>query len=226
MSQKIGDTKVTILESCINPRSWSELVRITSKSEPTLMVHLNDLQNEQLIQKTSEGFYVTTDAGLTRIDLIPNTREVVPNHRVGIEAHNVLQAGLGRKYDVVERFAGILPILDYLVLRGYAKKKMGAFVNAIGEAVRYSVTTWVPGKVEIDKYLSEEINHIVQKMINQKAVISDGKLRIIIDVDFPMALDRRIRTETDPEIKKALIENRDKIIKDVWSHWESLFDTN
>ena len=222
----MGDTKVTILESCINPRSWSELVRITSKTEPTLMVHLNDLREENLIQKNNDGSYVTTDAGLTRIEMIPNTRGPIPDHKFGIEAHNILQYGLGKKYDVVERFAAFLPILDYLVLRGYAKKKLGAFVNAVGEAARYSVTTWVPGKVNIDIHLSEEINRIVQKMINQKAVISDGKLRIIIDVDFPKALDKRIRNETDPEIKKALIDNRDKIIKDVVSNWESLFKVN
>lgn len=221
MSQKLGETKSAILESCITPKSWSELVKATEKTEPTLMVHLNDLQDKELIAKTTEGTYQTTDAGIRIVNLTPSVRTPVPENKVSIEAINIISSGLGKKYDLTEKLAAQFPVL---VLKGYAKKNLGAFVNAIGQAVRSSVTMWVPAKVEIDKHLFEEINHLVAQMIKKNAVISDGKVRIIIDVDFPKALDLRIRNEKEPDVRETLIQNRDRIIKDVVSNWDGLFE--
>lgn len=221
MSQKLGETKSTILESCITPKSWSELVKITGKTEPTLMVHLNDLQDKNLIAKTDQGFYETTDSGKTFVDLIPNIRPTGDERRVYLEAINVLILSLGKEYNLSEKLAAQVPAL---VVRGYAKKDLGAFANAVGQALRKSVTLWLPTKMDIDPKLFEEINQFVAKMIKKKAVISEGKIRIVIDVDFPKALDMRIREERDPKIKQTLIDNRDKIIRDVVAHWDDLFE--
>jgi hypothetical protein len=221
MSQKLGETKVVILESCITPKSWTDLVKETGKTEPTLMVHLNDLQDKNLITKTEQGFYQTTDSGIEIVSLNPNMRAPPPANRVAIEAINIINSGLGKDYDLTEKLAAQFPVL---VLKGYAKKNLGAFVNAIAEAVRSSVIMWVPAKeVELDRKLFQEINHLVAKVMKKKAVIAEGKVRIIIDVDFPKALDMRIRNEKDPDVKQTLIENRQRIIEDVVANWSNLF---
>ncbi|UVS69806.1 hypothetical protein [Nitrososphaera viennensis] len=223
MSQKIGETKATILESCVIPKSWSELVKITGKTEPTLMVHLNDLQGKELIAKTDQGFYETTEAGKQFVELVPNIRPVDDARKRHLEAINVLLMSLGKKYTLEEKLAAQVPAL---VVRGYVKKDLGAFANAVGQALRSSVTLWLPTKMDIDPKLLEEIAELVAKMIKKKAVMSDGKIRIVIEVDFPKALDMRIREEKDPKIKQTLIDNRDKIIKDVVDHWDDLFERN
>jgi hypothetical protein len=96
---------------------------------------------------------------------------------------------------------------------------------AIGEALRGSVMIWLPTKIDVDKELFFKINQVVDSVIDKKATISeDGKLRIMIDVDFPRALDLRIREEKNLKVKERLIQNREKIIKDVVKNWESIFN--
>jgi len=217
----LGDTKAVILEQCIIPKSWTELVKATKKTEPTLMVHLNDLRDQQLIEKTSDGLYLTTENGV-RVSFIPNMRTEIPKHKIGIEASNILIHSLGKNYNFLEKLSAQFPAL---VLRGIAKKDLGSYINAVGKAVRDSMIVWAPAEIEINKHVSEEINHLVAQAI-KKGDITDGRIRIIIDVDLPKSLDMVIRREINPEIKKMLIENRDKIIADMVANWEDLFEVN
>ncbi|MFY3741919.1 MAG: DNA-binding transcriptional ArsR family regulator [Candidatus Nitrosomirales archaeon] len=222
LARKIGETKEVILESCINPKSWSELIQITSKSEPTLMVHLKDLQDLKLIGKREDGLYETTEDGLEILKLVPSVRPINSKDYPRVERWNTILFGLGKDLNLTEKIATWFPSL---VARGYGHKEYSAFAKAIAEALRSSVVLWSPAAVEIDFDIFRQINRIAGEIIeNRKAVTAKGKVRLIIDVDFPRALDMRIREEKDPKIKAELLKNRDRIIDDVIKRWHKLFE--
>ncbi|HEV8387908.1 MAG TPA: hypothetical protein VGQ03_09830, partial [Nitrososphaera sp.] len=192
------------------------------KAEPTLMVHLKDLKRSDLIEKKSDGSYQTTDKGIELLQLIPNVRPTTARHEPFIEPRRMIEMGLAgapKWINLTGAFIG------EVIARGIPSKDDAAYYMAIGEALRGSVMIWLPTKIDVDKDLFFKINQVVDSVIDKKATISeDGKLRIMIDVDFPRALDLRIREEKNVKVRERLIQNREKIIKDVVKNWESIFN--
>lgn len=223
LAKHIGETKATILESCINPKSWTEIVKITGKTEPTIMVHLNDLKDEGLIVN-QDGLYKTTDEGLEFLKLVPNFRPIGAKDRPFLEAVNVRALGIGKIKSNWKELVGDL-VGPGLVARGYIDKDLGEYYKAIADALRISVAIWLPKKVEIDREMFKIVNDVVHQAIENKATLTpDGKVRIIIDVDFARALDMMIREENNVKAKELLIKNREKIIKGILANWNELFD--
>ncbi len=188
------------------------------------MVHLNDLKGEGLIEKRDDGLYQTTEEGLERLKLIPNFRPIGPKDRPYLEPINIRALGIGKDNaswkELLGDFAG-----PAFVVRGYIDKDLGEYYKAIGEALRIAVTIWLPKRVEVDEKMFKIVNDVVHQAIKNKATeTTDGKIRIMIEVDFAKALDMVIREENNVRAKEMLIKNREKIIKGILENWNKLFD--
>ena len=223
LAKHIGETKAAILESCINPKTWSEIVKITGKTEPTIMVHLNDLKDDGLLENT-KGMYQTTEEGLQFLKLVPNFRPVGSKDHPYTELLNVRAMGIGKVKSNWKELVGDF-ILPGLVARGIIDKDLGAYYKAISDALRMAVTIWLPKKVDIDEQKFKIVNDVVHQAIKNNATLTpDGKVRIIIEVDYAKALDMMIREEKNPKAKEMLIKNRERIISGILAHWDDLFD--
>ena len=71
MTGELGHTKSMILHECLNREcSWSEIVLETQRSEPAILVHINELIRNGFIIKTNNKKYRTTKQGIKLLTLI------------------------------------------------------------------------------------------------------------------------------------------------------------
>jgi hypothetical protein len=210
-----GETKDFILESCISPKTWKELVKITRKSDPTLAVHLRELRRDELLQK-QDDMYVTTDKGVSKLKSTGSriARYVLPA--------NLMLQGIIKDRSFKDRIYRMFPELG---ARGLLGKSTKAYYDAIAEAVVSSVNILLPKTAEVDEKLFLKINEVIGEMMKKEAFVEKGKFSLTVSVDFPAELDLRIRKETDPAIREQLIENRQMIIDQTMKSWSTLFNS-
>jgi hypothetical protein len=213
--ERIGDTKLLILESCIRPKSWSELSKIINRSDPTLTDHLKRLTGDRLLARDhSSGLYSTTEQGINTLREVPSAyfKNIVPA--------NLMLAGIEKNLNSSDR---LYRIFAELTTRGLLGKDAEAYYKAIAEAVISSVTIQTQSKANIDNKMFKLVNDLIGYLIKQGGMIEKGKLTINISVDFPKELDIRTRNESNPKIKEQLIQNRDMIINRTVPNWNRLF---
>lgn len=219
---RVGETKVQILQSCITPKHWSDLVGITKKAEPTLLVHVNDLIKMRLLEKNDENrTYSTTDKGLEFLKLEPYVR---PSSQKGIplEIIKMVQRGirLGQltfKEEVLFSLLGVTGIEH--------DKNLKPIYENVAHAMRDAITLWLPQGLEPDKVMYREVNRLIGLYTKKRQDYHDGKVTIIIEFDLPTALDRIIREEKNDEIRNRLENDREQILKKIYKNWHRMFPT-
>jgi hypothetical protein len=208
------ETKTTILESCIKPKAWKQLLEITGKSDPTLAVHLRELTNDELLVKQG-GLYTTTDKGISKLK--------APSRMINyVLPANLMLKGIVMNRNFKDRINRLFPELG---ARGLLGKDTKAYFDAVADAVVSSVNVLLPKSVEVDERLFLKINEVVGELLKKEAGLTKGKISITINVDFPSELDIRTRKEADPAIRQKLMENREMIIDRTIEHWDSLFNS-
>jgi len=218
MAKELSDTKIQILESCITAKSWSELREITKVSEPSLLSHVNELQEQTLLSKNSERHYQTTKKGLEMIDLIPYVRTT--SSKTPLELKNMVRIGLKPTVLPLEQrikfeLGGIFAIEH--------DKTLNKIYTALTKTIVNSVTLRLPQGLEPDKAMWQAVNRLVG--VHTKKThknIKYGKLTMVIEFNLETALDMVIRDEQDEEIKNHLIENREKILTKLYKSYQSL----
>lgn len=74
---ELGATKSIILQECsLVPCTWSEIVGEANRSEPTILVHVNELISKKFLEKTADKKYKTTDLGKNLMRLFEKRTEI------------------------------------------------------------------------------------------------------------------------------------------------------
>ena len=214
--KKVGETKILILRSCVKPKRWTELVKLTARSEPTMKVHLDDLYKMELLDKKN-GKYQTTEKGINHLHLIPHFRERAPKGKISSEVLDMAHLGIMPGFSLKEKLEVYFAPGIFLESE---KNELRQFYENIARAMRDSVTVWLPKDVKPDKDLNEAVNKIIASHIKlASSKVQKGKFRIMIDFDLPLALDYAIREDKNEYIKKRLIDNREKILEELYDNW-------
>lgn len=216
---RVGDTKIQILQSCIIPKHWSELVDITKKSEPTLLVHVNDLMKMRLLEKKEENrTYLTTEKGIEFLKLEPHVRTV----QKGTDKTYFRLIGRGIEL-------GHLTLKEKLELQilGIDGMRLDRTLKRVYEdtvlAIRQAVTIWIPKGFSPDKETFEIINKMIGKYTKTQLDPKSEKITMIIEFDLPTALDMVIRDEQDEKVKQRLEKDKDMIIRRIYKNWHRIF---
>src|SRR6185312_10633913 len=156
LAETLSDTKVLILESCITPKSWSELREIANVSEPSLLTHVDSLQKSQLLIKNDERQYLTTKEGLKMIDLVPYVRTV--SAKTPLELKNMVRIGLkptdftlGQKIKL--ELGGIFAIEHDVTL--------GKIFSDVTKTIQTGVTLRLPRGLEPDSAMWKAVNRLI-----------------------------------------------------------------
>ncbi|MDE1830263.1 MAG: hypothetical protein KGI25_08070 [Thaumarchaeota archaeon] len=216
---RVGETKIQILQSCITPKHWSELVEITKKAEPTLLVHVNDLMKMRLLEKNeNERTYLTTEKGMEFLKLEPHVRSI----QKGIDKtyYRLINRGIELGHlSLKEKLEFQILGADGLRLDKSLKKVYDDAVLAI----RQAVTVWIPKGFSPDKETYEMINKLIGKYTKMQPDPKLEKITMIIEFDLATALDLVIRDEKDDAVKERLEKDKDMIIKRIYKNWHRLF---
>lgn len=221
LAEKIGDTKRIILESCLTPKHWSDLKEVTKKSEPTLLVHVNDLIQMRFISKNEEDkTYQTTEQGVKFLALVPHVRPLPQAGKYPYELVKVIGKGIKLGHLSLKEHLEqeILGLQAFSLDRNFKK-----YYEAVVYAIRNAVTLWTPEGIEPDKNMYKEVNKLIG-LYTKKHKEESSKITMVIEFDFATSLDMVIREEKDEIIKKRLEENRDLIIKQVHASWHKIFN--
>lgn len=206
-----------ILRSCIIPKSWSELTKLTEISDPTIKTHIDDLTRDNLLEKIS-GKYSTTDEGIKMIHLQPHTQDMPKKGKLPYETYNMVQQGISLGLSKKEKLE--ISFAPGIFVNYGLDKSLRKFLDNLAKSVRNSVTVWLPEGQKTDKDIWKLVNKIIANQIkNTLETEKKGKFRIMIDFDLPIALDYAIREENDEEIKKRLIDNRETILNSLYKNW-------
>lgn len=214
---KVGDTKKQILESCLTPKRWTDLVSITGKSEPTLLVHVTDLIKMRLLEKNDEEReYITTEKGVDFLKLEPHIRA---KQGRSPEIMNMAKRGIKLgKMSLREQIEFNLLGRDGLRL----DKNLGAVYLSAEKAIRESVIIWSPKGVDVDKSVYEMVNRLIGKFTKSNPDPKSGKMTITIEFDLTTAFDMVIREEKDGILRKRLEENKDEILTKLYKNWHRI----
>ena len=213
--ESISDTKLLILESCIRPRTWSELSRIVNLADPTLTDHLKRLTGDKfLVHDKASKLYTTTEDGINKLRETPSAyfKNIVPA--------NLMLAGVQKNLNSSDR---LHRIFAELTVRGLFGKDAESYYRTIAQAVIDSVTIQTQTKVTIDEKMFKLVNDLVGYVLKQGGMVEKGKISITISIDFPKELDIKTRSENKAKIREELIQNRDMIIDRTVSNWSHLF---
>jgi len=212
-----GETKMIILRSCIIPKSWTELTKLTDTSDPTMKTHIDDLTRDDLLEKIS-GKYETTDKGIEEIHLQPHIQAPPKKGKLPYEVYNMVQRGISPGLSKKEKLE--MSIAPGIFVNFGVDKSLRKVLDNFAKAIRNSVTVWIPEGQKIDKNIFKLVNKIIENQIkNTLGKEEKGKFRIMIDFDLPLALDYAIKEEADDQIKQRLIENREKILNELYKNW-------
>lgn len=216
---RVGDTKRQILESCLTYKHWSELVDVTKKSEPTLLVHVNDLMKMRLLDKDEENrTYVTTEKGVAFLKLEPHVRDA--QKRKPKEYFRLVNRGIELGHlTLKEKIELQLLGPDGLRLDKTLKK----VYEDVLQAIRQAVIIWMPQGFMPDKSTYEIINKLIGKYTKIQPDPKLEKITMIIEFDIPTALDMVIRDEKDEKVKQRLERDKEEIIKRIYKSWHSIF---
>lgn len=218
MVETISDTKIQILESCITPKSWSDLREITKISEPSLLNHVKELQEKELLTKNEDRQYLTTKKGLEMLDLVPYVR--TSSAKTPLELKNMVRIGLkptnftlGQKIKL--ELGGLFAIQH--------DRTLGKIYADVTKTIQNAVTLRLPQGLEPDATMWKIVNRLIGVYTKKtRKNIKYGKLTMLIEFNLETALDKVIRDETDAEIKKHLIDNREKILNKLYKSWHSI----
>jgi|GEM_PF-4965271 len=213
--ETISDTKLLILESCIRPKTWSQLSHIVERSDPTLTDHLKRLTSQRLLDHDgASGLYSTTEQGINKLRQVPSAyfKTVVPAQ--------LMLAGIKKNLNSRDRLERVFA---ELTVRGLLGKDAETFYRTVAEAVIDSVTIQTQAKVNVDEKMFKLANDLIGYVLKQGGMIEKGKLSITISVDFPKELDIKIRKEVNPNVKERLIQDSDMIIDRTVQNWSRLF---
>lgn len=215
LTDRVGQTKIQILESCLTPKSWGELKSIIKKSEPTLLVHINDLNKMRLLEKNeNDRKYLTTEHGIDFLKLQPHMKSTLDKRPK--EIRKMVQRGIKLgNLTLKEKFKFELFGLDAIRYDKYLNK---TYKN-VAKAIQQSVTIWLPNGIIPDKKIYDAVTGLIALCSKSNKEIINDKMTITIEVDFKTAFDLILREEQDEEIKKRLMANRDKIIEQVTHNW-------
>jgi len=218
--ERIGETKRQILELCLTPKHWSELKDITKKSEPTLLVHVNDLMQMKYLNKSEdEKTYQTTENGVKFLELIPHVRPF-PQGKLTYELVKLVQKGIKLGH------LSLKENLEFLLLGVHGvefDKNLRKVYEDVIRAIRESVTLWLPAGLEPDKSMYKEVNRLVGIYTKSHKEQSD-KVTIVIEFDLPTALDKVIRMEEDEVVRKRIEQDRDIILNRIYKNWHRIFN--
>jgi DNA-binding transcriptional ArsR family regulator len=217
--ERVGDTKIQVLQSCITPKHWSEIVEIIKKSEPTLLVHINDLMKMRLLDKNEETrTYLTTEKGVEFLKLEPHVRDV--------------QKGKPKEYfRLINRGVqlGHLSLREKFLLQALGAdtvnldKNLKKVYEDASRAMLQAVTVWLPHGFEPDKTTYRIINKLIGEYTKTQSDPKLEKMTMIIEFDLPTAIDMIIRDEKDEKIKQRLEQEKDEIIKRIYKNWHRIF---
>ncbi|MDE2589297.1 MAG: hypothetical protein KGL95_06490 [Patescibacteria group bacterium] len=218
MAESISDTKIQILESCITPKSWSDLREIANVSEPSLLTHVNFLQEKQLLSKNDERQYLTTKEGLKILDLVPYVR--TSSAKTQLELKNMVRIGLkptdftlGQKIKL--ELGGLLAIEQ--------DKTLGRIYGDVTKIIQSAVTLRAPRGLEPDSVMWKAVNRLIGTYTKKtRHDIKHGKLTMLIEFNLETAFEKVIRDESDEEIKNHLIKNKEKILTTIYKAWHSI----
>ena len=218
LAEDLSNTKLLILESCITPKSWSELREIADVSEPSLLTHVNYLQENQLLSKNDDRHYITTKKGFSMIDLVPYVR--TSSAKMPMELKNMVRIGLkptnltlGQKIKL--EMGGLFAIEH--------DQTLAKIFSDLTKTVQSAVTLRLPAGLEPDSAMWKATNRLIGTHTKKtRNNIKHGKLTMLIEFNLETALDKVIREETDEEIKKHLIENRERILTKLYKAWHSI----
>jgi hypothetical protein len=218
LAEKIGETKQIILESCLTPKNWAELLAITNKVSSTLSVHVADLIKTDLLDKDKNHFYSTTQKGIEILKLVPYVRSS-PEGKTPPELINMVHIGLRPttftlKEKLILELGGLIGVKH--------EKSLKRIYEDSVKAIEQAITLWLPKGLEPDKTMYKEVNRLIGLHTKKNPKLMNDKLTILIEFDLPKALDNVIRDEDNEEIKNRLIENRDKILMKLHKHWHRL----
>ncbi|MDE1828896.1 MAG: hypothetical protein KGI25_01095 [Thaumarchaeota archaeon] len=218
LAKTLSDTKLQILEACITPKSWSDLREIAEVSEPSLLTHVNYLQEEGLLIKNNARQYTTTKKGIDMLDFVPYVR--TSSAKIPMELKNMVRIGLkptdftlGQKFKL--ELGGLLAIEH--------DKTLGKIFADVTKTILTAVTLRAPQGLEPDQSMWKAVNRLIG--IHTKKTrhdIKHGKLTMLIEFNLETALDKVIREETDEEIKQHLIDNREKILNTLYRTWHNI----
>jgi hypothetical protein len=220
IAERIGETKRQILESCLTPKRWSELIDIIKKSEPTLLVHVNDLIKMKYLNKDdSEKTYQTSENGVKFLELIPHVRSF-PEGKKTYEFVKMVQRGIklgsfSLKENIEVQLLGT-PAVEH-------DKKLKTVYDNVIRAIRDSVTVWLPDGMEPDKDMYREVNRLIG-IYTKKHKENTGKVTMMIEFDLPTALDMAIRAEENQEVRERMEKDREIIINRIYKNWHSIFN--
>lgn len=220
LAERIGETKHQILEVCLTPKHWSELRDITKKSEPTLLVHVNDLIKMKYLNKNDDKkTYQTSEHGVQFLELIPHVRPF-PEGKKTYELVKMVQKGiklgsLSFKENIEIDLLGV-PAVEF-------DRKLRKVYDNVTHAIRDSVTVWLPSGMEPDKEMYREINRLIG-LYTKKHKEHSGKITMMIEFDLPTALDMTIRAEDDDEVRQRLEKDKEIIINRVYKNWWKIFN--
>ncbi len=218
--ENISNTKLQILRSCIKTKTWTDIIDLTELSKPTVKSHIDRLKKESLLKKISGG-YQTTSKGIEELRLNPHRRAYAPSNKISSEVYQMINEAIFPGLTTKERMAGIF---SAGMLRKFGIiKKVRTILDDLSKAIRDSVIIWLPHDSEFDKDTYKIVNQLISKQINNiKKFENKGKFQIIIDFDLPLAFDKIINDEKDPEIKNKLIDKRDEILNTLYKKWSRI----
>jgi len=222
LAEKLGETKMQILQACITPKGWSELMDLTKKAQATLSVHVNTLEKEMglLSYDKEKHSYTTTEKGVEFLELAPNRRPL-PQNGKPYEIKKIVGRGIelgefSLKEKVLYQTLGLVEVERN-------PKLNGVYVD-VAKAIREAVTLWLPQGLEPDKTMYAEVNRLVGLHTKKNFDYKNGKITMIIEYDLPTALEKVIREENNDEIRKHLEKNREIILRRVHRNWYNIFN--
>ncbi|MGI0058635.1 MAG: hypothetical protein ACREBJ_02605, partial [Nitrosotalea sp.] len=102
-------------------------------------------------------------------------------------------------------------------------KTLNKIFADVTKTIQTAVTLRLPQGLEPDQATWKAVNRLIGTHTKKtRKNIKYGKVKMLIEFNLETALDKVIREETDEEIKKHLIDNREKILTKLYKTWDSI----
>ena len=214
--KNMGETKVLILRSCVEPKRWTDLVGLVKKSDPTMKAHLDDLFEMKLLEKNNRKYQTTKD-GIKQLHLVPHfwSQDL---KKTTAEILDMASYGITPGFTLKEKLK--VSLAPGIFIGNSRDKVLRSFYQDLVNAMHSSLVVWTPKGVKPDKELYKIIHKLISKQMELiPSTKQKRKFRITIDVDLPLGLDSAIREEKNEEVRNKIIDNKETILEKITGNW-------